>query len=200
MNFEKSRKVIASGVAISLGSLGLSQFAPSAEASSSSEATTTTIKVNSIQGLTIGGKLNKVKIVKPVKGKNLESVSLSSDPATDQNGEDLAVVYSPLISNAIKRSGGIENKQESIGFLFTDGGKKVGVVESLVYFDTSSLIVEAISSGYGISHKWQQLYPLSVGPQPTSLGFDIVDRSLLIDNHRAVEILIKRVNTPTQSD
>ena len=199
MKFEKYKRVVASSVALSLGSFGLSQFAGPAEASSDQNTTTTTIAANSIKGLEVGEKITAVKMLSPVANKNLESLSISSDPESDQNGQDLVVFYSKALSNALKNIARVKQNNGSVGFLFTDGGKKVGVVESLVFFNTDSLVVEGFSPGHPISNQWQQLYSLTYGPQPSSLGFDVEDRSLLVNNHRGVEILIKHVNPITST-
>ncbi len=200
MHFERSKKIIASGAVLSLGSISIFGLSTSVEASNKSTlvATNTADRMGSVRGLVIGEKLNKVKIVHPVRGKNLEIAILSSNQANSQNGEDLAVVYSPTLNNAIKNYAGIKNKNEAIGFLFTDGGKRTGVVESIVYFDEANLVVRGISAAYGISNNWQQLYPLSAGPKPTVVGFDIMDKSILANNHRGVEIRIEHTNTPAQ--
>jgi hypothetical protein len=197
--FERNKRMLAAGLALSIGSMGLSAYETPADASNKS-VTTTTIAGNKVKGLYLGAKLNIVKIVHPVNGKNIESTTLSSDPDSDNNGEDLVVFYSEALSQEMLRTEGSQPLGISIGFLFTDRGKKDDVVESLILFDTKSLVVQAFSSGKTLKSNWQPMYSqAAIGDQPP-LNFQVTDRAVNIHDHRGVEILIKNIKPTTQTD
>jgi hypothetical protein len=197
-DFEKKKRILAAGLALSLGSFSLSTLETPA-GGSNNPVTTTTIGENTINGLTVGAKLNTVKIISPVVGKNIENISLSSDPDSDNNGEDLVVFYSPALSQELLRAGDSKDLGISIGFLFTDEGRRFGVAESLVLFDTKSQIVRAFGSAKDIKNTWQPVYnPASTAGQPP-LDFHVIDRAVNLHNHRGVEILIENLPGQTQA-
>jgi hypothetical protein len=176
--------------------MSLSTFETPADASN--KPTTTTTAGNSVKGLYAGAKLDTVKIVSPVPGKNIESFSISSDSDSDNNGQDLVVFYSPELSQEIVHVAEPNVKGISAGFLFSDGGKKYGVVEGIVLFDTKSQIVTAFSVAKPVKDGWQPVYNPAAIQGQAPLDFKAIDRAINVHDHRGIEILIK--NTPGQTE
>jgi len=190
-SFEKQKKMLAAGLALSIGSISLSTFQASAEAAKKPVTTTTTVEP-SVEGLYVGAKLNIEKIISPINGiKRIDSASFSTKPDSDNTGEDLVVFYSPALSRDLIKAGNYKTKDISLGILFTDGGKKTGVVEGLVAFNTDTLVVRAFGPHHRIKTGWQPMY--SQSPMVDNLDFVATDRALNVHNHRGVEILIQNI-------